>query len=80
MNAWTHAVGWAGLFNGFAGKTTKKISPVDLLPYPEELKPKNRITDETAKILLKVLSQINPKYVGLLGDIITEAIEMTKKG
>lgn len=78
MSSWTQAVGWSGLFNGFAGKNTKKISPVDLLPYPDELKSGEKISKRTATLLLKHLSEINPKYVGSIAEVISLAVDICK--
>jgi hypothetical protein len=39
QNAITHAIGWSGLFNGFAGKDNKHpVKPEDILPYPSMVK------------------------------------------
>jgi hypothetical protein len=39
QNSITHAIGWSGLFNGFAGKDNKNpVKPEDIVPFPDLLK------------------------------------------
>jgi hypothetical protein len=38
MQARVHAIGWAGLFNGFKGKDDPSIKYTDLLPFPDRSK------------------------------------------
>lgn len=59
--AYVHAIGWTCLFNGFGGEGSKKSSPWDLLPYPDEIhkaeresKPR-RVTEETEAVLRRLL-------------------------
>jgi hypothetical protein len=40
----THAIGWSGLFNGFAGKDSKQIKPEDIVPFPDLM---NQGTEKT---------------------------------
>ncbi len=59
VEAYTHAVGWSGLFNGFAGKDGKRITPQELLPYPQEStgESKRTISRRTAEIFLRLKQQ-----------------------
>lgn len=52
LAAYTEAIGWSGLFNGFAGKDSRKTSPADLLPFGQDLKGESeKISDRTRRIL-----------------------------
>jgi hypothetical protein len=51
--AYVHAVGWSGLFNGFAGGEGKKTSPVDLLPFKPEEEQNKKISDRTRCIIVE---------------------------
>jgi hypothetical protein len=81
MSSYTAAMGWAGIFNSLGGKTSKKLSALDFLPYPDELAAKNKISPATARALLDALKEdkLRPKYIGLLSSVIQEAIEIVKK-
>lgn len=48
-----HAIGWAGLFNGFKGKDDPSISFTELLPYPDKVNTtsKNRLSEKTKQII-----------------------------
>lgn len=80
MLSWSTAVGWAGLYNSFGSKTSKKFSPIEFLPFPDLQKPANSISPKTAKVLLQAIKEnkISPKYIGLLSSVISEALEMQK--
>jgi hypothetical protein len=82
VRATTEARGWSGLFNGFGGKNSKKISYIEFLPFPEEFKSKYKISKDTAKLLLRLLksNRIKIKYISLLSEIIEEAVEMLQVG
>lgn len=56
--AYTHAVGWTGLFNGFAGKDGKRSLPQEMLPYPDEVESgsKRSISKRTAEIFVALRS------------------------
>ncbi len=79
--SFTEARGWCGLFNGFAGKNTKKASPIDFLPYPDEFKVSDKISLKTARILIDVVKSgaMNPRHVGALSEVLNEAMELLKK-
>jgi hypothetical protein len=69
INAYTHAVGWSGLFNGFGGKDSEKTSPVDLLPFKDEVgKPEQKISDRTRQIILEAIKErsISPPIVSAI--------------
>lgn len=69
INSYTHAVGWSGLFNGFGGKDSEKTSPVDLLPFKDEVgKPEQKISDRTRSIILESLKEkaVSPQIASAL--------------
>jgi hypothetical protein len=69
LAAYTDAIGWSGLFNGFAGKDSKKTSPADLLPFGQEInKEDQRISDRTFQVLKKLFKtqKLKPQVMGVL--------------
>lgn len=64
MASFTDAIGWTGLFNGFAGKDAEKASFTDLLPFPGDVqgaktnKQLNEPTKETAQVFLKLMREL----------------------
>ena len=52
-----HAVGWSGLFNGFAGKSDAKMSHTDILPFKlnDENKQLNTLTDKTKRCIKRLM-------------------------
>jgi hypothetical protein len=77
----TEARGWTSLINGFASKKVKKLNPIELLPYPDEFGSLDKISEQTGKILIKLLKEgfIKPKYISALSDFIEEALEQQAK-
>jgi len=66
LAAYTQAIGWSGLFNGFAGE---KTSPADLLPFGQELKEQEKlISSPTLRILKKLFANnaLKPQVMGAL--------------
>lgn len=48
------------LYNGFGGENSKPMSPIDLLPFPEELKDSKdneprKVSEETEQIVRSLL-------------------------
>lgn len=52
-----HAIGWAGLFNGFKGKEDPPINFAELLPYPEKVNTtsKSRLSEKTKQIIKEAI-------------------------
>lgn len=81
VQAYTAAVGWTGLFNGFAGKDGRQSHPSELLPYPQEsTESKVRsISKRTAEIFVRLTREgkLPPKILGAAAQIMDEILELT---
>lgn len=55
----TNAIGWSGLFNGFAKETDKKLEPQQILPYPTEAKQKDKMFSDKTIATVKRLARNN---------------------
>jgi hypothetical protein len=71
----TDASGWSNILMAFASSGTK-ISPIDMLPFPEEIRhTKRMISARTAKVLLQLKrEELLPERTQIeLGQFIKEA-------
>lgn len=52
-----HAIGWAGLFNGFKGKDDPAINFAELLPYPDKVNTTSRskLSEKTKQIIKEAI-------------------------
>lgn len=52
-----HAIGWAGLFNGFKGKDDPAINFTELLPFPDKVNTisKNKLSEKTKQIIKQAI-------------------------
>lgn len=52
-----HAIGWAGLFNGFKGKDDPAINFTELLPFPDKANNTNRskLSEKTKQIIKEAI-------------------------
>lgn len=74
LEARIHAIGWAGLFNGFKGKDESPLDFTDLLPFPDELKQDSRVvSDRTKAIIQKIIKnkELPPQILSTLAMLIT---------
>jgi len=77
LAAYTDAIGWSGLFNGFAGKSSKQTSPADLLPFGQQLKEQEKlISSRTLRILKKLFANntLKPQVMGALARYLDEHV------
>lgn len=64
-----HAIGWAGLFNGFKGSNDPPIDFVSLLPFPEDIlsQEDSGVSDRTKSIIKDIIKAKKlPVSVGAL--------------
>jgi len=69
----TAAIGWANLFNGLGGGSSK-TPPSSLLPYQEESQKTNELSESTRRILrrLEMQSLIPPRVWGAIAHLHAE--------
>ena len=55
----TNAIGFSGIFNGFAGKDGTKTQPKDLLPFSPDDEDRNRpvMSPETTRVVLEAIDK-----------------------
>lgn len=63
----TSAVGWTGLFNGFAGKGSPKSEYTQLLPYRQDEAQVKQLSDKTKAILVGLIrgGKLHPSFTAL---------------
>ncbi|NEP48483.1 MAG: hypothetical protein F6K65_06455 [Moorea sp. SIO3C2] len=68
--SYTQAVGWSGLFNGFATEKGNQSTPLDFLPFKDksDSADKTLISDRTKKILKQLFDskKLNPVLMSAL--------------
>jgi hypothetical protein len=79
--AFTEAVGWSGLFNGFSKEGSRKIEPWEMLPFPEEAKTvQRRLSERTAEILADLISDDRlPSRVSALAQQFEEVAQLIEE-
>jgi hypothetical protein len=61
-----HAIGWAGLFNGFKGKEDPSIDYTELLPFPNQAhNPKCKLSDVTKAIINEAIRKKDLPLISL---------------
>jgi hypothetical protein len=80
VNAVTHARGWSGLFNGFAGKDGEKCHPYQLLPFPEDVGEDEKVTISDATLaIFERLYKLGAIHPAVVGAYLSQSKELRKR-
>ncbi len=73
----TDARGWSMLYNGFSGENSKPMNPIELLPFPDEMKSgeddePRKVSEETERIARSLLKseKLPPQIVAQIEPIL----------